>query len=303
MSEDSARGWTEPWTKLRGGLHRHFSEGRLDEATGYLFFRLLLMVPAEGFPATGVIWTSAADIAHRICPKWSLRKAQRVLKSLEGGRYIRRWRQSGSRGTSPVQIHRWEVPFGVTQGSVIDAWGSDSYERPAFIGVTPEGNPRRQHGVSPQEVTPGGNTVLEDRDEEEEETRGTGGPSSQSLNGQKARGQVVVSVFDEVLEGAGFPVDRRSTKAADRAARSALRFLEAAGNPEPEIIRQAVTAGLADPYLKDRGFPFELWASQGARYVRQVLAGGSSRPASEDDLDRLLDAVDHESGDTAGGTK
>ena len=77
--------------------------------------------------------------------------------------------------------------------------------------------------------------------------------------------------FDSVLESSGFPLDRRNSKAEDRAAKAALRFLEAVPNVETDTLRQAVEIGLHDPFLRDRGFPFELWASQGSRYVRQAL--------------------------------
>ena len=88
MSDNAPRPWTEPWTKLRGGLHRHFLEGRLDEATGYLFLRLLLLIPAEGFPESGTVWTSSRGRRPPTLPRLELKEGPEDPKA-PGGRALR----------------------------------------------------------------------------------------------------------------------------------------------------------------------------------------------------------------------
>ena len=304
--------FSEPWLKLRGGLARHFADGRLNETTGFLFFRLLLAVNAEGFPASGVVWTSAADVAHRLCPSWSLKKAQDALTSLEAGGYIRRWREAGSRGAYPVMIHRWEVVRGRTQGSRVNAWASTSYKTPTLDDgtreVTPIGDTDGGYGEGIRE----GDTVLKRESKRKRKNDGaslssSGNPEAgagghervDSLDPSEARtaskpsprAQELLGAFDAALVASGLPADTRSAQARRRALEAAERAAATVPDATAEDFAAAARAALGDRYLRDRGFPFELFAAAAPRYVRAARAGAATRSTS-DDLDARLAELD-----------
>ncbi len=309
--------FSEPWLKLRGGLARHFADGRLNETTGFLFFRLLLAVNAEGFPASGVVWTSAADVAHRLCPSWSLKKAQDALTSLEAGGYIRRWRETGSRGAYPVMIHRWEVVRGRTQWSRVNAWASTSYKTPTLDDWTREGTPLGDTDGGYGEGIREGDTVLKRESKRKRRSdgasllssvapeAGAGGheagdslgsadcPPEQSSGKPSARAHALLEAFDAALVASGLPVDRRSVAARRRALAAAERAAATVPEATAADFAGAAAAALSDRYLRDRGFPFELFASSAPRYVRAARAGAATRSTSAD-LEARLENLDGE---------
>lgn len=132
--------------QIRTGLNQHLTDGRMTEPMFTLYMRLQLEMGQNGFPETGVVWTSAADVSNRLLPEWSKQKAQRTLRRLFEGKYCRSWRDAGSRGQYPIQFNRHRVPLGDTQGMLIDAWATTNYKRPAFLGDTVSDT--RRTGVS-----------------------------------------------------------------------------------------------------------------------------------------------------------
>lgn len=138
-----------PYVQTRTGILDHLIRGAITEAEYTLYNVIVVLVAKEGDHGIGVAWTSSVDISNRLLQSWSEDKAKRVLNSLQKKRYIRSWRQKGSRKTYPLQVHKWHVPLGAPRGGIIDAWSTETYDNPVFLSA-PHDAPRS----APRDVPP-----------------------------------------------------------------------------------------------------------------------------------------------------
>ena len=324
---------------LRNGLEDHFRDGRIGPIDGLVFLRLMMLVQVEGYPDLGAVWTSARDLSARVIPGLTERVIQGALRRLEAGRYVRRWRESGSRGTYPVTVHKWQ--FG-TQAAPVNAWALTAWDAvEADIGTHSDGrnSPVNSNRNSP--VNSNGNSKLSSNGTHaydasryerlpygsSSSSSGTHAGSNQELEpelepelGEEHRpkdlensegrkeddggaeppfpnheevpdGKPLLLAWAASLARQGLPADawgqRRRQTLALKAGRTAAALEVAVDDPR---WLPAMAAALGDDYLRARGFPFELFLSQAARFLRSAPTAAGQGQAS-DRRSRMAEAL------------
>lgn len=122
--------------KLRVGILDHIDDGRLCGVDLAVFTFLLLRCKVQG--DRGVVWTSYPVLVDAL--SFSEKQVRCSFQRLEKHRYIRVFRQQGSRGKYPVLIHRYELTDQGRREVYIDAWETTDYECPlTYQGTDREG--------------------------------------------------------------------------------------------------------------------------------------------------------------------
>ncbi len=138
---------TQGYVQKRRGVLEHLERGSLTLLEYGAFDFLLMSADA----ATGTWWGSAEDLS-RACGAKDVdsRKARRLLESLEGKRYIRRFLILGSHSRYPVLLHQYFATKGAANGKVLNAWKSSSYE--GLVWEWPPGDAREVSVTCPGHV-------------------------------------------------------------------------------------------------------------------------------------------------------
>ena len=125
-------GWrldmSSSYAVIRSGIIEHLLSGRLS-----LFdFGVYTVVHLQANFRTG-IWRGSAPRILATSPRGaSLRAVQRGLETLNEIGFLRSFHQRGLRGNYPVLIDKYDVRTGALKGMRLNAWKSESWEKPRY---------------------------------------------------------------------------------------------------------------------------------------------------------------------------
>jgi hypothetical protein len=113
---------------IRSGIVEHLLSGKLS-----LFdLGIYTVVHLQADFKTGIWRGSAPRILATSPVGTSLRAVQRGLETLNDIRFLRSFHQRGVRGNYPVLIDKYDVRIGALKGMRLNAWKSESCEKPAY---------------------------------------------------------------------------------------------------------------------------------------------------------------------------
>ena len=113
---------------IRSGIIEHLISGRLS-----LFdLGVYAVIHLQADFRTG-IWRGSAPRIQATSPAGtSLRAVQRGLETLNEIGFLRSFHQRGLRGNYPVLIDKYDVRTGALKGMRLNAWKSESWEKPKY---------------------------------------------------------------------------------------------------------------------------------------------------------------------------
>ncbi len=113
---------------MRAGILEHLLAGKLSYPELGLYAVILLQVDFR----SGIWWGSAPRLQAAAPRGISLRDVQRGLQNLNEIRFLRPFHEHGARGNYPVLIDKYDVKIGALKGKRLNAWKSESWQRPFY---------------------------------------------------------------------------------------------------------------------------------------------------------------------------
>lgn len=177
------------FVKIRRGVLQHLHENRLTFSEFGVFQLLLLQADA----ATGVVWTNSQKIAGMFNDTVNQRVIMDALSGLKKEGYIKSFQQTGSRGSYPILINKYEVTVGGLKGGLTNANQTVDWKQVVVAAgshdVADEESDEATDKVS-DEVTPYSRTVdskTERAGDSNSTVPGTAGSSQVNGEGQKQK--------------------------------------------------------------------------------------------------------------------
>jgi hypothetical protein len=115
------------FVKIRRGILQHIETRNLSPSE----FAALMVIILSADKASGVWFGCSLALSAKFGGTLSSKGAKDILRSLETGGYVKRFRTHGQRGNYPILVNNYEITVGDLSAYLINTEGTTDWKNPA----------------------------------------------------------------------------------------------------------------------------------------------------------------------------